>query len=150
MQAWPMRVLGALNLAFVALGAMYATRMLQMRWNNWPGSPNYQEWAVFLVLNAISIFMILYLGRLGLRLIGKDAEALWKSCILFLGELGYFAAVFYVTSFVLPDSMPTATAAFWGMALNPLLPQFLTGYPLVGLVFAMVILLIRRSPPGAY
>jgi hypothetical protein len=150
MQAWPMRVLGALNLAFVALGALYAASMLQVHWNNWPGSPNYQEWVVFVVLNAISIYLILYLGYLGMRLIRKDATALWQLCMFFAGEIAYFVAVVYITSFVLPASMSTIAVGFWAMALNPLVPQVVTGYPLVGLVIALVILLIRRSPPATY
>jgi hypothetical protein len=36
------------------------------------------------------------------------------------------------------------------MAINPLVPQIVTGFPLVGLVITMVILLIRRSPPETY
>ncbi len=143
MQAWPMRVLGALHILFVVLGAFYAASMLHMRWNKLPGSPVYQDWAVFVALNVISIYLILYLGHLGIRLIKKDAEALWKSCMLFLGEIAYFAAVLYLTSSMVPDSMSTVAVGFWGMALNPLLPQFLTGYPLVGLVIAMAILLVR-------
>jgi|HubBroStandDraft_2_1064218.scaffolds.fasta_scaffold705219_1 hypothetical protein len=150
MQAWPMRVLGALHISFVVLGAFYATSMFHMRWNKWPGSPVYQDWAVFLALSIISILLILYLGHLGIRLIKKDAEALWRSCLLFLGEIAFFAAVLYITSSLVPDSMTTVASGFWGMALNPLLPQFVTGYPLVGLVIAMVILLIRRNPPSTY
>ncbi len=46
--------------------------------------------------------------------------------------------------------MSAVATGFWGIALNPLLPQFVTGYPLVGLVIEMVPLLIRRSPPGTY
>lgn len=150
MQAWPMRVLGALHISFVVLGAFYTASMLHMYWNKWPGSPAYQDWAVYAALSVISICLILYLGHLGVRLIRKDAEALWKSCMLFVGEIAYFAGVLYVTSSLVPDSMSAVATGFWGMALNPLLPQFVTGYPLVGLVLGVVLLLIRRSPPGSY
>jgi hypothetical protein len=150
MQAWPMRVLGALNIAFVALGAFYAAAMLQMHWNRWPGPPVYQDWVVFVVLNAISIYLILYLGYLGIRLIRKDAKALWQLCMFFVGEIAYFAAVVYITSYVLPASMTTIAVGFWATSLNTLVPQIVTGYPLVGLVITLVILLIRRSPPETY
>lgn len=150
MQAWPMRVLGALNIAFVALGAFYAASILHMRWHKWPVPPTYQDWMVFAVLNAISVFLIAYLGYLGVRLIRKDSDALWKLCMFFLGEIAYFALVFYITSFALPESMTAVAAGFWAMGLNPLIPQIVTGYPLVGLVIALVILLIRRSPPETY
>ncbi len=73
MQAWPMRVLGALHISFVVLGAFYAASMLHMRWNKWPGPPAYQDWAVFVALSVISISLILYLGHLGIRLVKKDA-----------------------------------------------------------------------------
>jgi hypothetical protein len=150
MQAWPMRVLGALNISFVALGAFYAASMFHLSWKKWPGPPVYQDWVVFVVLNAISIYLILYLGYLGVRLIRKDAKALWQLCMFFVGEIAYFAAVVVITSYVLPASMSTVAVGFWGTALNPLVPQIVTGYPLVGLVITLVILLIRRSPPETY
>jgi hypothetical protein len=150
MQAWPMRVLGALNISFVALGAFYAASMLRMSWNKWPGPPAYRDWVVFLVLNAISLYLIMYLGYLGIRLIRKDANALWRLCMFFVGEIAYFVAVVVITSYVLPASMSTVAVGFWGMALNPLVPQVVTGYACVGLVITLVILLIRRSPPKTY
>jgi len=150
MQAWPMRVLGALNISFVALGAFYSASIMHMRWNKWPVSPAYQDWMIFAALSAMSIFLITYLGYLGIRLIRRDSRALWPLCTFFLGEIAYFVAVFYITSFALPESMTTVAAGFWGLGLNPLIPQIVTGYPLVGLVIALVILLIRRSPPDTY
>ena len=150
MQAWPMRVLGALNILFVALGAFYSGGMIQMHWNKWPGSPSHLHWAVFMFLDAISISMILYLGYLGVRLIKKDARALWHLCLLFVAEIAYFAVVVYVTWFLMPASMSAIAVDFWGMAQDPLVPQVVTGYPLVGLVIAFVMLLIRRSPPDTY
>jgi hypothetical protein len=150
MKAWPMRVLGALNISFTALGAFYAASMFHMSWKKWPGPPVYQDWVIFVVLNAISIYLILYLGYLGVRLIRKDAKVLWQLCMFFVGEIAYFVAVVYITSFVLPASMSTVAVGFWAAALNPLVPQIVTGFPLVGLVISMVILLIRRSPPETY
>jgi len=70
--------------------------------------------------------------------------------MFFVGEIAYFVAVVYITSFVLPASMSTVAVGFWAAALNPLVPQIVTGFPLVGLVISMVILLIRRSPPETY
>jgi hypothetical protein len=145
-----MRVLGFLNISFVALGAFYAASMFHLSWKKWPGPPVYQDWVVFAILNAISIYLILYLGYLGVRLIRKDAKALWQLCMFFVGEIAYFAAVVVITSYVLPASMSTIAVGFWGMAINPLVPQIVTGFPLVGLVITMVILLIRRSPPETY
>ncbi len=150
MQAWPMRVLGGLNILFVALGAFYAASILHMHWKKWPISPAYQDWMIFAALSAISIFLLAYLGYLGIRLIRRDSAALWPLCTFFMGEIAYFAAVFYITSFALPASMSAVAVGFWAMGLNPLVPQVVTGYPLVGLVIALVILLIRRSPPETY
>jgi len=149
MHGWPMRVLGALNVVFVALGAFYAAAMIQRHWHNWPGSPIYQDWVIFVALNAISIAMILYLGFLGIKLMRVDANALFQLCLLFVAEIAYFGAIVYVTWFVVPDSMSTVAVSFWGMAQNPLVPQIVTGFPLVGLIICLVMLLIRRSPKSA-
>jgi hypothetical protein len=149
MQAWPMRVLGALNILFVLLGAFYSAAMVQMSWKKWLGS-SFLDWIVFAILSAISVGMVLYLAHLGIRLIKKDVKALWHLCLLFVAEIAYFVVVFYVTWFVLPDSLSAIAAAFWGMAQNPIVPQIVTGYPLVGLVITLVILLIRHSPPETY
>jgi hypothetical protein len=145
-----MRVLGALNIAFVVLGAFYAASILHMHWNKWPVTPAYQDWMIFAALSAFSIFLLAYLGYLGIRLLRRDSGALWKLCTFFLGEIAYFAVAFYITSFALPESMTAVAVGFWAMGLNPLVPQVVTGYPLVGLVISLVILLIRRSPPGTY
>jgi hypothetical protein len=100
-------------------------------------------------LNAVSVAMILYLGFLGIRLMRGDASALFQLCLLFVVEIAYFGGIVYVTWFVLPDTMSDLAVNFWGMAQNPLVPQIVTGFPLVGLIISLVMLLIRRSPKSA-
>jgi len=145
MQTWTMRVLGVLNILFVAFGAYLYYWILRMHWNRWPGNPSHNEWAVFVFLSTISISMVLYLGYLGVKLIKKDAKALLKLSLLFVAEMIYSLVLFNVTWMVRPASMSmTVAVSFLGMADVLLWPQLLTGYPLIGLVITLVLLLIRQ------
>ena len=145
MQVWTMRILGALNILFVTIGAYYSVVMIHLHWNRWPGNPSHYEWKIFVFLYAISVLMVLYLAYLGVRLIKKDAKALLKLSLLFLAEMLYFFVHTYSTWNVTPASMSmTVAVSFLGMALDPLAPQIVTGYPLIGLVIALVLSLIRQ------
>ena len=150
MQTWMMRILGALNILYVAISAWYSVIMVHMHWNRWPGNPTSMNWAVFLFLYALSAVMIVYLAYLGIRLIRKDSKVLLQLCFLFVAEMVYFFVFVTVTWVILPMSMSKIAVGFWGMAQDPLAPQVITGYPLVGLVFALFMLLMRRRLPKAH
>lgn len=145
MLAWMMRILGAFNLLFIAFGAYYSVVMVQIHWNRWPGNPTPLDWLVLLCLYAVSILILLYLGYLGIRLIKKDESALWKLSLLFVTGMVYFYVFVTVTWVVMPTSTSKIAVGLWGRSQDPLAPQIITGYPLIGLIITLIILLMRRN-----
>lgn len=145
MQTWTMRILGALNILFVAFGAFYSVGMIQMHWNRWPSEASYFDWVVFVFLNVISIFLVSYLGYLGVKLIQKDITAVRKLFLLFMAEIIYFFAMYDLTWVVMPISMSKIAFGLWALAEDPLVPQYVTGYPLIGAIVTLVMLIIRRK-----
>jgi hypothetical protein len=91
--------------------------------------------------------MVLYLAYLGIRLIRKDARALLQLCLLFTAEILYICVLVDVTWIRMPISMSNIAVGFWGMADAPLVPQLLTGYPLIGAVITLIMLIVRRKSP---
>jgi hypothetical protein len=149
MQTWAMRILGALNILFAATGVWFSAVMIRMHWNRWPGSPSRLDWAKFAGLHAITILMIAYLAFLGIRLIMRDAKALWPLSLLFVAEIAYFLVFVSVTWVIMPMSMSKIAVGFLGKTLDPIAPQLVTGYPFVGLIIALVILMVRRRSERA-
>ena len=80
---WAMRILGGLNVVVCFFSLLYFAWGIQIHLGNWPGNPNYEEWAVFLVISAVSTFLVLYLAYLGLRLIGGDRQGTLESVLRF-------------------------------------------------------------------
>jgi membrane protease YdiL (CAAX protease family) len=150
MMTWMTRILGIINLLFVALGAYYSVVMIHAHWNKWPGNPTSFDWLVFLCLYAVSLLMLLYLGYLGVRLIKKDESALWKLSLLFVTEMVYFYVFVTVTWVVMPMSTSKIAVGLWGRSQDPLAPQIITGYPLIGLIVTLIILLMRRISRKAH
>jgi succinate dehydrogenase hydrophobic anchor subunit len=135
-----MRIIGVLNLLFGLMGVYYFIFMMRMHWHNWPGSPSITQWAVFLVLSLISIGMLVYLGYLGIRLVRRDESALRPLIIIFISEILYFIVGVVVLWLIMPPTIKTIAVSFWGMAQDPLTPQVLTGYPLIGTVVTFVLM----------
>ena len=147
MQTWTMRILGVLNIMYVAIGIWFSAIMVWAHWRNWPGNPSSLDWAVFVFLYAISPLMIASLAYLGMRLIRKDARAILQLGLLFVAEMVYFFVLTTVTWLILPMSLSKIAVGFWGLSQDPLAPQVVTGYPLLGLVLTLVLLLMRRKLP---
>jgi hypothetical protein len=39
---------------------------------------------------------------------------------------------------------PHISVGFWGTAIDPLAPQVITGYPIIGLIVAITLILLQR------
>jgi hypothetical protein len=140
-----MRILGGLNIVFAFFGVFYSAYMVEIHWNKWPGQPTFSQWVVFGFLSFICMSMILYLAYLGIRLIRKDASALWQVCLVFVLEIIYFWADVIVCWMILPISMSTIAVGFWGIAESPLAPQVITGFPLIGIAVAGALMLVQKK-----
>jgi hypothetical protein len=149
MFSWIMRLFGGLNILVALFGLYYSFYMLQMHWHHWPGNPSHLDWAVFLTLSLLSTFIILYLGYLGVRLIKRDVGALRKVCLVFIFEILYFWADVIVNWNLVSPSRITIQVGFWGIALAPLDPQIVTGYPLIGIVATIVLVFFHRRAQNA-
>jgi hypothetical protein len=143
MKQWVMRIVGVLNLLCSVLGIFYFAIQLSWHWHRWPGAPSFFDWLVFLALSAVNISLVVYLGFLGVRLLRKDRAAIRSTSIVLAIELIYFFASTVLFWLILPPSKASLTIGFWGMAQDPLAPQILTAYPLIGLV--VTLLLLRSS-----
>lgn len=142
---WALRIFGGLNLLPGIVGIYYFATMLEMHWGRWPGNPSALEWAVFAALSSTSAFLVLYLGYLGVRLlIGQGAAVLWQVFLVFVLEIGYFFADTFVTWNLGMIFRPHISVGFWGIAMYPLAPQVITGYPIIGLIVAVTLIFLHR------
>jgi len=139
MKTWIMRIVGVVNLLCGLIGVYYFAFKIRLHWHNWPGSPSESQWLVFFVLSFISIYLLIYLGYLGIRLIKNDATALRPLRNLFMLEIAYYVASVVMLWVIMPLSMATIAVSFWGMAQDPFAPQILTGYPLIGIIATIVL-----------
>lgn len=139
-----MRLFGGLNILAGLFGLYYFLWSLEMHWHHWPGNPSHLDWTVFLALSLLSTFIVFYLGYLGVRLIKRDAGALRKVCLVFIFEILYFWADVIVNWNLVAPSRITIQVGFWGIAFGPIAPQIVTGFPLIGLLAAIVLILVHR------
>ena len=130
MKLWVMRIIGALNILFTGLGVYYFVAMIGMRWRKWPGPPSQSAWAIYILLSAISLSFLAFLGYAGVKLIKVDESVLRPLGVTFILELLFVIAII----------------GFWEGGIDPLTPQFLTGYPLVGAVAVLLLSMKKKRP----
>jgi hypothetical protein len=139
MTQWIVRLIGALNILYGSLGVIYFALMLSWHWHKWPGAPSPRDWFVFLVLSALSITLIAYLIFLGIRLLQNDRTAIRSTSTVLAIELIYFLATTVLFWLILPPSKASVAIGFWEMAQDPLAPQIITAYPLIGLLVTLIL-----------
>ena len=143
--SWALRIFGGLNILPGIAGMYYFAVMIEMHWGKWPGNPTPLDWAIFVALSSASALLILYLGYLGVRLLVRpDAAALRQVCLVFVLEIGYFWADTFVTWNLMPLSRVHISVGFWGIAMDPLAPQVIIGYPVIGLIVAISLIFLQR------
>ena len=141
---WVLRIFGGLNILLGIYGMYYFAFMIEMHLGKWPGNPSHFDWAIFVALSSTSTFLVFYLGYLGVRLmIKRDVAILWQVCLVFILEIGYFFADTFVTWNLTPISRSHISVGFWGIAMDPLAPQVITGYPVIGLVVALALIFLQ-------
>jgi succinate dehydrogenase hydrophobic anchor subunit len=146
MKLWVMRIIGALNILFTGLGVYYFVAMIGMRWRKWPGPPSQSAWAIYILLSAISLSFLAFLGYAGVKLIKVDESVLRPLGVTFILELLFVIAIILVDWTVLPAPIAKIAVGFWEGGIDPLTPQFLTGYPLVGAVAVLLLSMKKKRP----
>lgn len=142
MKRWAMRALGVLNILFVFAGLYYSAALHAMRWGKWSPRPSELDWAIFAVLCIISLVILIRLGYTGIRLLHGDSSVLRSLTILFTAEILYLLATSIVDWTLLPAALAHRAVGFWEGGLDLLTPQYVTGYPVIGAIAA---LLLSRS-----
>lgn len=145
MRLWTMRVIGALNIVFVVLGLYYATYFFVLRWGRWSTHLTQYDWDIQALFYTISLSFLAYLSYSGVRLIRGEASVLRPLGAIFILEILYFVTTVVVDWIVLPPALGKIAAGFWEDGLNPLTPQYLTAYPLVGCFVVLFLSLKKRE-----
>jgi hypothetical protein len=98
-----------------------------------------QDWVVFIVLSSLCLSLCFLLGYFGVRLLQERESVIPLNVGLFASEIAY--ALFNVVVFwmIPPISMSSVTIGFWQVAEGSLVPQFITGYPLWGMVILTIL-----------
>jgi hypothetical protein len=140
-----MRIVGALNVLFAALALSYLEEMLRMHWNKWPSSATTRDWVVFAFLLTISVYLVVHLAYLGVRLIEKHESALLLCTLLFATET--LGAVLSVWAWwgMHPASMNKVIFGLWWIALSPIDVEVFSGYSILGLVATLSLLFSRKG-----
>lgn len=144
---WAMRIFGGLNILASLFSLLYLAWGVEIHLGKWPGNPTGGEWAVFLILCAVSTFLVLYLAYLGVRMFRGESGALKRAIPVFALEIAIVFADFIVTWLIQPKSIPDDILWFWSIAIFPLDPQVYFGYVFFGIVAAFVLLVAGRKSP---
>jgi len=141
-----MRLLGALNLVFVAFGVWYSIGMhsIRMKAGKWPPYPAvWADWVLHLAFLAFNVALVAWLTFLSIWLICANRKALLPTCIVFGIEISYFwADVAYFWG--IAPRWVTDRSWFWKEGIDLIVPQLVFGYAIVGLIASLVLLLITR------
>ena len=144
-----MRIFGALNIVASLLSLYYFYDMIQMHLGRWPGNPTHQDWIAFYAIGSMSTLMVLCVACLGVMLIRGYPHATWQAALLFLIEILWEWTDVYTTWLNVPDSKRTIAVAFWGIADSATEAQVLSGYAVLGLVAALVLLMVQQHRRSA-
>ena len=145
MKAWTMRILGALNILFGVADLYYFTWMVSIHWNKWPASASVGDWEIFWALLVLSLTLIGYQVHCGIELIKKKESSLLPTCILFAAQSVLFFLSVWVLWILLPLSMSNIIFGLWEVALSPLDPHLLVGYPSMAAIVTLILLILRRK-----
>ena len=138
------RIFGAVSLLVCAASLYYKSAMILMHWSRWPGKPGDQERAVFFAIISLSTGILLYVTCLGFRLVMGDSMALKRIGWTFIVEIAMYLVHFYVTWMILPPNNGAITIGLWGIAMDGVNVQVLSGYALLGAVAAFTLSALER------
>jgi hypothetical protein len=142
-----MRLLGVVNLLFVAFGVWYSVgaRALRIKAGKWPPYHPARplDWLLYFAFLALSIALIAWLSYLSVRLIRADRKALLPTCVVFGVEIAYlWAEVVYF--WLLAPRWITDRSWFWTMGEDPIAPQHALFYPFLGFLTSLTLFVITR------
>lgn len=139
---WLMRVLGVLNILFALIGLYYFGVILRLNGRRgWigSGSPALRHWIIFSVLCSLTVGLTVYLIYLGAQLLRNENSALRPVCIVFGIEI---LSVFAMgASWAVLPGNPDLIGGFFSIPGDPFAPQIATGYPIIGLIICLILLL---------
>jgi len=139
MKKWTMRVMGLLNVLFGLVGIWYFIVCLNWYLHKSSVAHGTRDWAIFSLLSFCTLSMVSSLAYLGIRLIILKEAAPRVMIPIFAAEILYF---FFDAAFfaIIPVPVTRAEVGFWGLAASPIAPQIITGYPLLGIIVCVVLL----------
>src|ERR1700733_8656441 len=122
MRAFAVRIIGALNCAFGALGIYMFIYLIVLHWNNWPGSPGRLSWILFVILSASTVCLVGGLTFYGVYLIKGNELGLRPSRNILIAEIVYFILDIVLFWNRASMSHSALTVGFFGIAEGPLMP----------------------------
>jgi hypothetical protein len=140
MKRWTLRILGVLNVLFGLYGIWFFITILTWHFQKTSAVYSTRDWVIFSLLSFCTLSMVSLLMYLGIRLVIGNKTDLRLMVFIFAAEILYFWAD-SVNGVLINPSSARASIAFWGLAADPLAPQIVTGYPLVGIIVCVVLLL---------
>jgi succinate dehydrogenase hydrophobic anchor subunit len=143
MKRWMMRVSGGLNILNCAAGIYFTAVAVRLQWHHWSQPPSKHYWLFFFLFFIFNSALIGLLAYFGVKLIkGDDAAILLTSAVLLAGFMSFVLGtmVFWVG---LPKYVP-----FLDTSADPLAPQILTGYPMIGLIVTLVLAIRNQRGPA--
>lgn len=143
MRTWAMRIVGLLNILFAIFGLLIEVTTLWFGWGRWPGSATPVDWAIFALLLAISVYLVVHPAIYGIGLVKKDESALLPCAVLFAAQMLTFLGV-WILFFALGRSMPEIVSGLWCFAILSIQYSVLYGYSTLGLIVTITLLLLRR------
>ena len=145
MKRWTMRILGMLNVLFGLVGLWFFVIRLIWHFQKAPVVYSTRDWAIFVLLSFCTLSTVTLLAYLGIRLIIGNKTDLRLMVFLFAAEILYFFADAVNVLVINPSSITHIEIRFWGLAASPIAPQIVTGYPLLGIIICVVLLLRSDS-----
>jgi len=145
MRKWGLRIVGTLNILMALYGVCYFWVHLSWNWHRLPPFSRAGVWAAFFCLTGLTLTLVAALTYFGWRLLRADSAALRGAAILFGLEILYILIdlIVFSTIITLSGMVDPRVNSFWQMSFDAMLPQMLTGYPVLGLI-AMIAMRPRR------
>jgi hypothetical protein len=149
MRKWGLRIVGTLNILMALCGVCYSWAHLSWNWHRLPPFSRAGVWTVFFCLTGLTLTLVAGLTYFGWRLLRADLAAMRGTAILFGLEIVYILIdlIVFGAIITLSGRVDPRVNSFWSMSYDAMVPQMLTGYPLLGLI-AMIAMRPRRHALG--
>lgn len=140
MKKWTARILGVLNVLFGLNGIWYFITRLTWHFQKSSVAYSTRDWIIFSLLSFCALSMVSSLMYLGIRLTIGSKTNLRLMVLIFTAEILYFVADSVYVVPINPSLAMHLPTGFWGLAVDPIAPQIVTGYPLLGILVCIVLM----------